>query len=171
MAECCEEGCCGGDGAGCCEDSDIECDSRLRTSILSAIAGVILGIGWWVYIGEVADTDDSWTKDAAAYSWVPALVGTIAFVMLNAFKFEVLVNSDELDDPSASCKARVWMLVTLLMFAGSFAGGIIFYVKNYTGSEHSDRDKGAGVSVLVNSILILVSAIVMRVGTATMESL
>ena len=29
-----------------------------------------------------------------------------------------------MDDPSASCKARVWMLVTLLMFAGSFSGAI-----------------------------------------------
>ena len=121
-----------------------------------------------MYIGETADTDDSWTKDAAAYSWLPGLIGTIAFVMLNGFKFQVLTDSDELDDPSASCKARVWMLVTLLMFAGSFAGGIIFYVKNYTG-DGSGSDKGAGISVLVNSITCLVGGVVMRIGTALME--
>ena len=145
-------------------------DSKLRASILSTIAGILMGIGWWVYIGETADTDDKWTKDAAAYSWLPATVGTIAFIMLNAFKFNVLVDSDGLDDPSASCKARVWMLVTLLMFAGSFSGAIIFFVNNYAKHEHKNRDQGAGISVMLNSIFILVSAIIMRVGTATMES-
>ena len=38
-------------------------DSKLRASILSTIAGILMGIGWWVYIGETADTDDKWTKD------------------------------------------------------------------------------------------------------------
>ena len=142
----------------------------MRAGILSTIAGVLMGIGWWVYIGEVADTNDSWTKDAAAYSWLPATIGTLAFIMLNAFKFDVLTDSDGLDDASASCKARVWMLVTLLMFAGSFSGGIIFFVKNYAKEEHKDRDQGAGIAVMLNCIFCLVAGIIMRVGTATMES-
>jgi hypothetical protein len=142
----------------------------MRASILSTVAGVLMGIGWWVYIGETADTDDSWTKDAAAYSWLPATIGTIAFIMLNAFKFNVLTDSDGLDDASASCKARVWMLVTLLLFAGSFSGGIIFFVNNYTKGTDKSRDQGAGLSVMLNCVFILISGIIMRVGTATMES-
>ena len=42
MAECCEDGICSGDGGGCCENSDIECDSKMRASILSTVAGVMV---------------------------------------------------------------------------------------------------------------------------------
>lgn len=145
---------------------DVTTHSRSRT-FRSTLQ---LGIGWWVYISETADASDSFSKDAAAYSWIPGLIGTLAFIMLNAFKFDVLVNSDDLDDSTASCKARVWMLVTLLFYAGSFAGGVIFFVNNYAKEEHKDRDQGAGVSVLLNSVFALISGVMMRVGTATHEA-
>ena len=116
------------------------------------------GVAWWLYIDGTASTDDSFTKDAAAYTWLPGVGMSLAFLMLNMLPWESL-NADDAayHGGNVALKARCWLVFAMLVAMGSLSGAIKIFVSDYANRDGCDGNcKYAGVALFVQCILIFI---------------
>mmetsp|Transcript_14125 Transcript_14125/g.45183 ORF Transcript_14125/g.45183 Transcript_14125/m.45183 type:complete len:152 (+) Transcript_14125:195-650(+) len=137
---------------------------RKRATVLSVVAGLLCGLGWWMYIDATArgsDKDNSHTDDTAGYSWICGTLVTIFFVMLNGFKWS------ELDpDSDGHVKARLFLLFTILVGLSGVVGALFIMLKEYT-DRNPEPPEGTwpGVAIMIQCLIIFVAAFIMRAGT------
>lgn len=87
--------------------------------ISSLVAGILVGTGWWLYFNSLAVSQNkevcpegatNATHKVAGYSWLPGIMATIGFVLLNGLLWSDMKH----EESSARLKARCVPLFSLL---------------------------------------------------------
>mmetsp|Transcript_148369 Transcript_148369/g.360166 ORF Transcript_148369/g.360166 Transcript_148369/m.360166 type:complete len:155 (-) Transcript_148369:144-608(-) len=139
---------------------DDEADLK-KARNMALIAGVIFGIGWWVYIDGAAwgsAQNDPVADKAAGYHWLPGLGVTIAFVMINGMRWQEL--SDE--NPSVATRARCFLISALVIALACISVSLFIMVEVFINDD--TLATWTGISVFIQCLLIFVAAFVMRAG-------
>jgi hypothetical protein len=113
----------------------------------------------------VASADDNgFTSDAAAYSWLPGVGMSIAFILLNVMDWGML-NADPMmyNGTNVALKARGQLIFTMVIAMGSLSAAVYMSIHDYF--QNKDNSLYAGVALLVQNLLIFAASFVMRVGT------
>jgi len=140
---------CGGDGA-------------YKHRLLTTISGVLFGVGWWFLIDGAVYANSTDDNQQVKFQFViVGIVASFALWLLNAFPWSAL--SDSLDEKYATrSKCALFLSVSLLI--GCVLGSIWILVAVYAGSNSVANSKWPGAAILIQNVLILVAAVVMRVG-------
>ena len=62
-------------------------ENQLVPKMMALVGGLLCGIGWFLYVDgtakgiEIENDVNGTTHQVSYYSWIPALFGTIAFIM------------------------------------------------------------------------------------------
>lgn len=133
----------------------------------SIIAGMLFGVGWWMFIDGFASCGTSGddcgaTSSTSGYAWLPLVGATIVFVMLNAMRWSEL-NDDVTGDTSAAIKARIFLIFTLLIAIACMAGSGFIMADKFLRVDGTY--KWSGVSCFAGTLTILASAFLMRFTT------
>ena len=154
----------------CCDETT--CNRPCYSRITSLVAGVLCGIGWFVYIdgtGYGAYVENETVLRTSAYSWLVGLGMTIALIMINTVPWDRLnADDDAFHGGGVACKTRTYLIFSFLLLLGSMAGGIYVYIHEFASNADEDYKYG-GTCILAQAILILISTFVMRIGTVEIE--
>jgi hypothetical protein len=152
-----------------CECDDTVCNRPCYSRILSLVAGLMCGAGWFVYVDGTAYgafTENETVLRTSAYSWLVGLGMTIALIMINTVPWDRLnADDDGFKGNNVACKSRIYLIFSLILLLGSMAGGIVIYVNDFARNADEPYKYG-GWSIVVQSVLILMGAFTMRAGTA-----
>jgi hypothetical protein len=86
----------------------------------------------------------------------------MVFVMLNGMKWSEL-DENNVSDPRTTAKARIFLVFTMFVAFACIGGSAFLMVDKFLRQEGSYQ--WAGISCLVGTFIILLSAFTMRFGT------
>jgi len=133
---------------------------------VSLLAGGLFAAGWWLLIdgfnyGTLVARDGA-SSGAAGFAWLPPAGASLFFLMLNGMKWSEL--SDEgVVDGSTAVKARVFVIFALFVAFACTGGAAFIMIDRFLRVDGSYQ--WAGISTLVSTLVIVLAALVMRVGT------
>jgi len=116
--------------------------------------GILIGLGWWAFFDGVVYAPD-------AFPWshiVPALGSVLALIMLN------LVTIEQLKQLPA---VRVWTFISLTLGCICVGGAIWITAAEYPPAL---VDNWPGVSIIVQTMLVLIAGVLLFVGRSSMDS-
>jgi len=135
---------------------------------LSYAAGILFAIGWWIWIDATAWTNKQpGLEPVLGAHYVPGIVGTIALFMINAVSWND-INYNMFGD-SVSTKAKVWLFFSFLIAFGALIASIWIAV-SYWFMRNAGSQYG-GVAIIVENLLIFVSAMMYRFAKPQNESM
>lgn len=137
-----------------------------RQAAYSIASGVLFAAGWWVFIdgfnmGQQV-LKDAATTASSGFAWLPLFGATLVFLMLNGMKWSEL-DENNVTDPRTSAKARIFLVVTMFLSFACIGGSAFLMVDKFLRVEGAYQ--WAGISCLVGTLVILLSAFTMRFGT------
>ena len=125
--------------------------SPVMAKIMSLTAGAMVGAGWWLYINAavVGRERGGETKEALGYSWIPGVLTTIAFVLINGLLWSDMTHEER----GARVKARLLLVFAILMQLGSVIWVVYMLAEQYTSA---DPYTFGGVALILQIALIIV---------------
>mmetsp|Transcript_1433 Transcript_1433/g.2956 ORF Transcript_1433/g.2956 Transcript_1433/m.2956 type:complete len:152 (+) Transcript_1433:130-585(+) len=141
----------------CSEDQD----PKTTATISSVTAGVIFGIGWWVYIDGAAVAEGT-GRDPLGYSWLPGVGTTLCFLMINMMSWSQL--SDDMNQ-RGMCMARAFLFSAMIIGLGCISVALFIMVNEYLNGGDEVGTKWPGIALMIQNLLIFVSTFIMRFGT------
>lgn len=137
-----------------------------RQAGFSIFAGVVFAAGWWIFIDGFnmgsQVLKDSASVNAQGYAWLPLFGATMVFLMLNGMKWSEL-DENNVTDPRTSAKARIFLVFTMFLSFVCIGGSAFLMADKFLRAEGAYQ--WAGISCLVGTLTILLSAFIMRYGT------
>jgi len=146
----------------------------------SLLSGVIVGIGWYIFIDGLVQASVDCVKWSGHFNpagctnetipdykappglvngayWTPGILSTLGLLGLNAISWDAV--TDDFDS-SLACKARTWVTVCfVLMFCG--LGAAIWILASDLGLG-DDYYHWGGVATLIQTMLILAGGLAFR---------
>ena len=112
----------------------MEGDSRARCQMVSScISGAVFAAGWWCFIDGfnmgMNVAQDSNSKAASGYAWLPPFVATLFYAMINGMHWREL-KEENVSTPQVATKAKVFLLFTLFTALCGIIGAAFMYVQN-----------------------------------------
>jgi hypothetical protein len=127
---------------------------NLKTKAIGLFVGIIIQGGWWAFFDGVVYAPD-------AFPWfhiVPGLVAVLSLIMLN------LTNIDQLKQIRA---ARAWAFISLTLSCMCIGAAIWITAVEYPPMI---EDNWPGVSIIVQTGMILLGSIALFIGRSTVNS-
>lgn len=136
-----------------------------KSSLASIVAGIIYGAAWWIFIdGYATCTGDCGpTDETKGYAWLPLFGATISFFMINGMRWSELRADDLTGDNRTAAKAKLFLLFALFIGMICVAGAGFLMGVRFLKSDTAYH--WSGVSCFVGTMMILLSAFIMRAGT------
>eukprot|EP00307_Rebecca_sp_RCC1486_P001502 CAMPEP_0119414168 /NCGR_PEP_ID=MMETSP1335-20130426/6593_1 /TAXON_ID=259385 /ORGANISM="Chrysoculter rhomboideus, Strain RCC1486" /LENGTH=119 /DNA_ID=CAMNT_0007439027 /DNA_START=26 /DNA_END=382 /DNA_ORIENTATION=- len=106
-------------------------------SIGSVTAGLLFGVGWYVWIdgcATAAMTDDP----VKGEYWIPGLLQTIALVMVNVLNWGMLSDDAAFDTDNTAAMAKCWVFFAFVVAFSGIIGAVWIMV------EENNRPSGEG---------------------------
>eukprot|EP00667_Euglena_gracilis_P022970 EG_transcript_25769 len=121
----------------------------------SYLSGALFASAWWLFV-------DGWVTFEGKYTfmmWLPGMLGTFAFIMVNMTKPGELNQTNIFDESNAN-SIKVWFFFSILVSFASIIAAIWITV-----AADSLRDKQySGVTLILQSISLLMSSLVFWFG-------
>jgi len=140
-----------------------------KFGIISAIvAGILFGAGWWLFISECATENRTGSK-VEFIDALPLTGTTVFFILLLCFPWDRL--DAENYEYNGGCgniqaTARVFLFIIMLIGFGSIIGSGILLTRRWSKKDELEY----GISQLIASILVFISAVIWRAGKNTAPS-
>jgi hypothetical protein len=141
-----------------------------RRNFFSGFAGILFGIGWWVFIDAVASSRASDAEIVVlvdSKQYLPGIGATLAWIMIVGMDWGALsADSFTYSGSNVSGKATCFLGFALLMALGSLIGAIAIIVDLYD-KPCNTGDSGSscmwpGIAILLQTIFIMLSTFIMR---------
>jgi len=130
-----------------------------RGSIFASIAGLIFGIGWWLWIdGAVYATYHDDTKPPW-FAYIPGVVGTIALVATNLVSREQAEHGSLFGD-NVTTPTRIWLLCSMLFSFASLCASVWIMIAVFSHSSN----QYPGIALIFQNALILLSSLMLFFG-------
>jgi EamA domain-containing membrane protein RarD len=133
-----------------------------KKKLTAFAAGIIMGIGWWIFIDSAAYA--SYINDPLGVPFVfmlPMFTVIIGIFFLNSFNWS---NINSPIDPAAGSKAQAILLVSLILCFASIIAQVWFLVEVW-GSENSKAISSyVGVGQVVCTMLTFLAGVILRTG-------
>ena len=127
---------------------------RSKGILLSLLSGIIFAAAWWLLIDGIIHSDHTFTF---AYS-LPAIFCTLAGIGINMVHREHITDMDGMFNNGAAEKTRAWIFIMVTISFVCIGGSIWVLVNHYNGGDWP------GVALLLNTMLVLFSAVLFFVG-------
>mmetsp|Transcript_27991 Transcript_27991/g.39455 ORF Transcript_27991/g.39455 Transcript_27991/m.39455 type:complete len:155 (-) Transcript_27991:48-512(-) len=134
-------------------------------SIVCLIAGGLWAIGWWLLVDAAVWESTKGSKDTPtmlAYFYIPGIVGTVALIMINIVPMDALNPTSISFDDNVLPRARLFLMVSLLLCIGSMIGGIWIMAQVYL--KDNKGDDYPGIAIAVQNFLIFLSSMTLLFG-------
>jgi|UniRef100_A0A7S4FR13 hypothetical protein len=125
----------------------------------SYLAGALFAVGWWFFV-------DGWVSFGKEHEgkykfvmWLPGLLGTFAFLMVNMTKPSELNQTSMFDETNAN-NVKIWFFFSILVSFASIIAAIWITV----ASEDLKEQQYSGVTLILQSISLLISSLVFWFG-------
>ena len=158
-------------------------NAHLAETVMSYISGLIYAVGFWIWVDgttigvkenlayasgseiDITDSDYIVPKEVHVewYHWFPLIVGTIALFLINIPPHNYIFDNDEssiLGDDNIRTKVNVWLLVSFIIAFASIIMAVWMSVAHLLKDEVTNQ--WPGVSLIVSTILIFISALFYR---------
>jgi len=147
------------------------------STVLAYLSGALFSLGWWLWIDATVyancDCPDNHTPDnvkVLGTHYIPGIVSTIALIMINIVSWNDL-NGDFMFGDGVSTKAKVWLFVSFIIAFGALIAGCWIGVTRWFISTNPKPDSvWPGVAIILQNILIFVSATLYRFAKPEEES-
>jgi len=135
-----------------------------RSKLASYTAGILFGAGWWllidiiVYFNNIGKPRNKDPDNAVTFlTFVPGIISTIGFFLVNALSRGSLVFNDE---TGISASRSIYIIFSFTVtFAGLISGFWILF-SDYTGKTYSKY----GVFMVMQSLCIFLATFIFRFG-------
>eukprot|EP00906_Rhabdomonas_costata_P026688 RCo038013 len=124
----------------------------------SYVSGALFAIAWWIFV-------DGKVTSSVKYEfvmWLPGLLGTLGFVMINMTKPSDFNSESSVFSQDTSVNAKVWFFFSILVSFVSIIAGIWIQVDKDDGSGN----QWAGVSLIFQTMFLLLSSLTFWFGRA-----
>jgi len=141
-------------------------EDKDRTTLASLVSGILFGIAWWL-LGDAAGYA-SYTDDPQQVSGVfvlPGIGASIALLLLNVFSWGDL-QGNSLDGEANSRKAKCCLFSSVIFMFASLVGAMWILIGIYSKKDHIANSTWPGVAIVLQTLLIILSAIALRFGRA-----
>eukprot|EP00474_Spongospora_subterranea_P008990 CRZ09448.1 hypothetical protein [Spongospora subterranea] len=132
-----------------------------KIQAMCGTAGALCGLGWWLFI-DGASYGASISQPILWYFALPGIMSTLAAIILIGIDFESLRGS--VFGGVEVTQARFWFLVSVAIFTGSLILGMFVLITKYSGAENAEIVSWPGISIVLQSFLIYISAILLSAG-------
>eukprot|EP01113_Clastostelium_recurvatum_P046919 TRINITY_DN828_c0_g2_i1.p1 TRINITY_DN828_c0_g2~~TRINITY_DN828_c0_g2_i1.p1 ORF type:complete len:161 (+),score=39.23 TRINITY_DN828_c0_g2_i1:26-484(+) len=128
---------------------------------LSAIAGILFGVAWLIFIdGVVYQAHFSFSPSVTFPMYLPGIVGTIGLVMANIVKVESLSATTFLFNDGMSGKIRAWLLVSFVVSFGAIAAAIWIMIGVFMPPNNRDPNtEWPGIAMVIQTSIMFLSSI------------
>ncbi|KAG8459373.1 hypothetical protein KFE25_013009 [Diacronema lutheri] len=138
-------------------------------SIGSLAAGLLFGIGWYVWIDGCA-----WASHVHGYNvngayWVPGLLQTLSLVMVNVLNWGMLSDDAAFDTENSAAIAKCWVFSA---FVVAFSGviGAVWIMVNENNAPSGEGSMWPAVAGLLQNVFIFLGSLIFRFARMQQES-
>ena len=133
-------------------------------SVGSVVAGLLFGIGWFIWFDSVAQAHVLFGKGVQGSYWVPGLMQTFSLFMVNVINW-ALVTEDSFGDEGVSSRIKCWLFFSFILAFGGLIGGVWVTVQESnmpSWDEHGGGSTGPAWGCLWQNLCIFASSLVFR---------
>ena len=137
--------------------------TKLQETLLSYFSGALFAFAWWLWIDANVYTNYI-EDDVGIYfpHYLPAIVGTIGMIMVNAVSWSDLNNNSLFSNDGVSTKARVWLFVAFIIQFGALIAAIWIGIVHWFQNEVVPKTQYGGVAIIIQNLLIFAAALIYR---------
>eukprot|EP01119_Soliformovum_irregulare_P011736 TRINITY_DN296_c0_g1_i2.p1 TRINITY_DN296_c0_g1~~TRINITY_DN296_c0_g1_i2.p1 ORF type:complete len:121 (+),score=3.21 TRINITY_DN296_c0_g1_i2:209-571(+) len=96
------------------------------------------------------------TPPVLGYYYIPAIVGTLALIMINLVNLESLNPTSWAFDENVETKVKVWLFFSAMLAFCSLGGGLWIAIQVYL-SPHNSGSQYPGYALMGQNFIILMS--------------
>ncbi|KAJ3436050.1 small membrane protein-related [Anaeramoeba flamelloides] len=137
--------------------------SSTQVTIFSLCAGLLFGLGWWLWIDSVAYAShiDDPVPVSGAY-WIPGIFGTVAVLLICITPTDA---DDDMIDENRGKRIKAFLLFSFFVGIASILASMWILIEVYGGVKKDATDPKSswpGIAGMLQTLSLFVSALLYR---------
>lgn len=138
-----------------------ESKSSVKATLYNSLSGLLFGIAWWIIIDAAVSASRSNDPNTIPFKFcLPGIFCSFGLLMVNSVDWSV-VNGFSVNERT-SMYAKLWLLLAFVDQLISVFFAIFILIRDF--AEKPEGSIYGGVAIAMNSFLIIISTVLLRIG-------
>ena len=134
------------------------------SSVCSLTAGLLFGIGWLLWVDNVAFNSVTYNQSIHGSHFLPGIMQTMSLIMINLIAWETVSSDSGFGDEGGGCLAKAWIFVAFCLSFGALIGSFWIVAQQMHSPTQGVASVESAMRGLMQNLLIFFASLLFRVG-------